>query len=90
MGLGAWAPQFLSRIAEVGTPFPAVTRQVAAPGTWAVLVPRNCFTPSLMRLKPWTYASLEPASASKGQPAPDLPGARPPVYAAPSPRPQKP
>lgn len=70
------APQFLSRIAEVGTPSPAVTRQVAAPGTWAVLVPRNCFTPSLMRLKPWTYASLSP-------PPPVLRGSRPPISRAP-------
>ena len=40
--------------ALVGTPSPEVTRQVSAPSTWAVEVPRICFTPSLMRLKPCT------------------------------------
>ena len=40
--------------ALVGTPSPEVTRQVWAPATWAVDVPRIWRTPSVIRLKPWT------------------------------------
>lgn len=69
---------FVSSRAEVGTPSPAVTRQVAAFGTWAVLVPRNCRTPSLIRLKPWTYASESP-------PPPVFRGSWPPISRAPPP-----
>lgn len=60
----------------MGTPSPAVTRQVAASGTWAVELPRSCFTPSLMRLKPWTYASERPPPpVLRGSRAADLQGA---------------
>src|SRR5205823_9446441 len=43
-----------SNSALVGTPSPDVTRQVSAPGTCAVDVPRICRTPSTMRLNPCT------------------------------------
>src|SRR5438067_8240244 len=45
---------FLSRRALVGTPSPLVTRDVSAPSTWLVDVPRIWRTPSTMRLKPCT------------------------------------
>lgn len=34
-------------------PKPPVTRQVFAPGTCAVEVPRNCRTASVTRFRPW-------------------------------------
>ena len=40
--------------AEVGTPSPPVTRQLAASFTWDVEVPRSWRTPSRIRLKPCT------------------------------------
>src|SRR5580698_9518814 len=76
--------------ALVGTASPDVTRQVSAPGTSAVESPRSWRTPSVIRLKPWTYASERP-------PPDVLMGSRPPssnapssVKLAPSPGPQNP
>src|SRR4051812_4264635 len=64
-------------IAEVGTPSPEVTRDTSAPSTCAVEVPRICRTPSAIRLKPCTYASLMPAPLV-------LTGSRPPSSMPPS------
>src|SRR2546427_770539 len=81
---------FRSKIADVGTPSPLVTRQHSASAIWFVDVPRIWRTPSRIRLKPCTYASDSPPPEVRTGSAPPSSRRPPSVNGPPSPRLQKP